>query len=227
RGRACAYESRTGRMLVEPLKSTPVDPLATSVRPERKTLMKVAMSRDGRRIAGAGAQDWNVFVIDLDTGRRVSPTPPHLGVVWAVDFSADGTRLVAAGSDTTARLWDAVSGRPVGPSLRHPTFVRGACIAPEGRLVATLDRQAGGGDPAPNLGGPQGRRPNARHPVRQPPPPLLVQRQRPVARRGLQRQHLPAPRDPPVGPVTQRRRPAVPVPGRPSDRRGRQRGVRR
>jgi serine/threonine protein kinase/WD40 repeat protein len=136
---AMAYESRTGRMLVESLKSTPVDPLATSVRPERKTLMKVAMSRDGRRIAGAGAQDWNLFVIDLDTGRRVSPTPPHLGIVWAVDFSADGTRLVGAGSDTTARLWDAVSGRPVGPSLRHPTFVRGACIAPEGRLVATLD----------------------------------------------------------------------------------------
>jgi hypothetical protein len=54
-------------------------------------------------------------------------------------FSPDSTRLVSAASDTLARVWDAGTGKPIAPAMRHSTFVRRATFAPDGRLVVTLD----------------------------------------------------------------------------------------
>ena len=54
-------------------------------------------------------------------------------------FSPDSTRLVSAATDTLARVWDAGTGKPISPPMRHPTFVWRATFAPDGRLVVTLD----------------------------------------------------------------------------------------
>jgi WD40 repeat protein len=57
--------------------------------------------------------------------------------------SPDSTRLVSAASDTLARVWDAGTGKPIAPAMRHSTFVRRATFTPDGRLVVTLeDHQA-------------------------------------------------------------------------------------
>jgi WD40 repeat protein len=34
--------------------------------------------------------------------------------IYSAQFSHDGQRVVTASSDMTARMWDAVSGKPVG-----------------------------------------------------------------------------------------------------------------
>ena len=40
----------------------------------------------------------------------------HRGIVQAVAFSPDGQLLLTSGEDHVAQLWDAGTGRPVGPA---------------------------------------------------------------------------------------------------------------
>ena len=43
----------------------------------------------------------------------------HTRGVESVAFSPDGRRLATGSFDHTARVWDALTGEPVSPSLRH------------------------------------------------------------------------------------------------------------
>jgi WD40 repeat protein len=52
-------------------------------------------------------------------------------------MSPDGTRVVTASHDGTARLWDVATGRPVGQTLQHQGDVYCALFSPDGTKVAT------------------------------------------------------------------------------------------
>jgi WD40 repeat protein len=110
---------------------------------ERNHLIRrvVTLSPDGRRLAvhfpGRAPKETRVY--EVDTGRRVVIATSCSGFLSSLAFSPDSTRLVSAASDTLARVWDAGTGQPIGPAMRHPTFVRRATFAPDGRLVVTLD----------------------------------------------------------------------------------------
>jgi WD40 repeat protein len=45
-------------------------------------------------------------VWDAETGRAVTPPLEHQGQVRSAAFSPDGTHLVTASDDSTARVWD-------------------------------------------------------------------------------------------------------------------------
>lgn len=78
---------------------------------EMATPLPIAFSPDGVRLVGAGS-DGTLAVWDAGSGERLWDAP--LGAtVRTVAFSPDGAR-VAASTDTTAGVWDAVSGAPVG-----------------------------------------------------------------------------------------------------------------
>ena len=50
----------------------------------------------------------------------------------------DGTRIVTASLDSTGRLWDAATGKPIGESLGgHESYVLGAAFSPDGKRVVT------------------------------------------------------------------------------------------
>ncbi len=72
---------------------------------------------------------------------------PRLVQVWHHEkeieyaaFSPDGSRVVTASRDHTARVWDAVTGEAVTPPLRHADIVWKAAFSPDGRRVVTASR---------------------------------------------------------------------------------------
>ena len=58
-----------------------------------------------------------------------------------VEFSPDGRRIVSASHDQTVRLWDGLTGQPVGTLRGHSDRVIGATFLPDGRRLvsASLD----------------------------------------------------------------------------------------
>jgi hypothetical protein len=101
----------------------------------------VTLSPDGRRLAVhfPGRVHKETWVYDVDTGRRLAMASLSNGRLTSLAFSPDSTRLLSAATDTLARVWDARTGKPISPPMRHPTFLWRATFAPDGRLVVTLD----------------------------------------------------------------------------------------
>ncbi len=61
----------------------------------------------------------------------------HKNRVNSASFSPDGTRVVTASFDKTARVWDAASSKPIGEPLRHDGAVNSASFSPDGTRVVT------------------------------------------------------------------------------------------
>jgi WD40 repeat protein len=143
------WDALTGEPLGEPL-------------PHDNVVLCVEFSPDGQRVAsGLGNQmqltflrslgvwapvgdtgqgNFSAQVWDVGQGPRVAKPMPHRGVVFTVQFSPDGRKLVTASADRTARVWDAESGEPLSPPLGHQDIVTSAEFSPDGHRVVTASR---------------------------------------------------------------------------------------
>jgi len=85
-----------------------------------------------------------VQVWDVASGHLLTSLLDHTGWVLSASFSPDGTRLVTASDDKTAKVWDVASGRLLLSLESHTGSVLSASFSLDGtRLVtASADKTA-------------------------------------------------------------------------------------
>ncbi len=66
----------------------------------------------------------------------------HVGRVWSADFSPDGRKIVSAGDDATARIWEVATGREIHMLKGYTKGLLSVKFSPDGRWVASGGRDA-------------------------------------------------------------------------------------
>jgi hypothetical protein len=68
---------------------------------------------------------------------QIATLTGHTAEVGAAFFSPDGTRVVTASEDNTARIWNAATGEPIATLTGHTATVWAASFSPDGTRVVT------------------------------------------------------------------------------------------
>jgi WD40 repeat protein len=101
----------------------------------------VSFAPDGARIAASGF--FGAAIWDVDSGRLLTRFEGHDGWVTRIHFSRDGARVVTAGEDGTARLWDAATGTQLRLIRERNHPILDAALSPDGSIVATIVNDPG------------------------------------------------------------------------------------
>jgi WD40 repeat protein len=88
------------------------------------------------RIQDALAEDDKT--LEYSAGQEVAQWH-HLGTVHRLRVSADGSRILSASFDNTARLWDPERDVAVGPAFEHQAAVWAVAFSPDGRIATACD----------------------------------------------------------------------------------------
>ncbi|MBF2085635.1 caspase family protein [Thermoleptolyngbya sp. C42_A2020_037] len=125
------------------------------------TIQHLALSPNNQLLLGLGNDD-RVRLWRVESGEMVAALEGHQGAIATARFSPDSTRIVTAGADRTAIVWDAQTGRRQG-ILSHTAPLTSASFSPDGLSLVTTTRDgtvrisdATTGDPRMVLSGHQG-----------------------------------------------------------------------
>lgn len=107
--------------------------------PSDAGIVAMAVSRDGRYLAGASNRErlekYGVDVWDVATGQEVGSFIGHSQMVKSVAFTPDGRRILTASGDQTIRVWDTGTGRAIRCLRGHGADVNALAVTPDGRYA--------------------------------------------------------------------------------------------
>jgi WD40 repeat protein len=85
----------------------------------------------------AAARERERFLRELEIEPYIPPLEGHEDGVNSAAFSPDGTKVVTASVDQTARVWDAATGAEIAVLKGHEGNVISAAFSPDGTKVVT------------------------------------------------------------------------------------------
>ena len=127
---------------IERVAGTPTGPRMTEVHSGRVLGLDYC---DGRGLLASCSTDGTAALVRDDSLDVVHRLTGHRGLVFAVVFSPDGTRVATGGQDGTIRLWDVNSGKQMAVLHGHKFFVRTLAFSPDGQYLVS----GGGTDEVP------------------------------------------------------------------------------
>ncbi|MBN9121480.1 MAG: protein kinase [Planctomycetes bacterium] len=125
-----------------------------TLRGHKAPLYSAAFSPDGSRIVTASsdqtAKVWEVPSAKPEgaakTGTELLTLRGHTDIVYSAAFSPDGSRIVTASNDGTAKVWEVPSAKSAGAAKTgadihtlkgHDRYVRSAAFSPDGSRIVT------------------------------------------------------------------------------------------
>lgn len=109
---------------------------STEFDPAGGQLWSIALTPDGKVLAGAGYVSNTVLLWDTATGRLRATLRGHTDRVWSVAISPDGRTVASGSNDLTVRLWDLASGRQQAVIPVPASYVFTLAISPDGKTLA-------------------------------------------------------------------------------------------
>jgi hypothetical protein len=83
-----------------------------------------------------GESEGKVVIVDTVTGEKLLSLGGHDGDATSVLVTADGTRILPGGEDSTVRVWDAETGAAVGEPLRgHDGWALSVAVTVDGTRI--------------------------------------------------------------------------------------------
>ncbi len=119
------WDASAGRRLIE-FEHDGTKLSAAILSPDERTLVAWQMA--------AGA---NLYILNVETGRRRVAPIRHEAFVPDVQFSPDSAHFFIASSDPIARMYDAQTGQPLGEPMMHRAGLWCAAISPDGATLVT------------------------------------------------------------------------------------------
>jgi WD40 repeat protein len=96
----------------------------------------LAIGPDGQK-AASGAEDGEVRLWDLSTGKLIAILKGHSQRISSIEFSPDGNFMLSGSWDHTCRLWNVRTLQCLSTLQGHSDSVTGVSIAPDNRTAAS------------------------------------------------------------------------------------------
>ena len=77
-------------------------------------------------------------LVSVATGQPLGPRMRHRGGLLYATFNRDGSRIVTASEDQTAKVWSPDAPEPLLHTLPHRARVTRAEFSPDGRMILTM-----------------------------------------------------------------------------------------
>jgi RNA polymerase sigma factor (sigma-70 family) len=100
-------------------------------------LGRIALSSDGKLLASGGS-DQSIHLWDIQERKEIGVLKGHIGWIYGINFSPDGTILAScAADDESIRLWDVRAQRQLSVSKLDIGYAINVGFSPDGKLLAS------------------------------------------------------------------------------------------